>query len=506
MAVGLLVVMFAAAPSAAVTACNRCIDTGSEAGAELVVSSPNESRVGVTEAGMAQLLVDGTAATVLGQDKPICSFNNNATPETNDIFGEAVAAGEFNGDGFDDIAIGVPHEDLGSKADAGVVVVLLSNAATGELDSSMSLHQNTAGFPGVAEAGDRFGYSLSSQDFGADDGYDDLIIGVPYEDIGSISNAGLVHVVHGSATGPDAGNVETWHQDTAGVRGHAEAGDRFGYAVAGSDVGDESWGTLIVGVPYEDVGSITDAGIVQVIYSESAGLTADGDDLFHQDVSGMLGNAESGDRFGMTLAVGNFGSGYSDLAVGVPYEDRGSTQDAGIVHIINGDYNGLVVPGNSILKQGSGQIEGTGEADDHFGAAVAAVPDGSTDLLVVGAPGETLGGKSSAGVVHVRFAMAEDATGLVTIHQGKPGIKGKSETGDEFGYSIDYSDIDNDGTPDLVVGGPGEDSDAGQVWVFFGSGAGYSADDTTLRQGTAGFSGIRETGDRFGSVVLGSRR
>ncbi len=492
----------------AATACSRCIDTGSGEGADLVITSPGEDRGSTTDAGLAHLLVDGAVAITLGEGNPIGGGTTNGIPEEGDQFGYSVAAGDFNGDDWDDIAIGVPYEDVGGVIDAGAVIVLLSDDATGALDSSIVLTQGSPGFPGTLEKGDRFGFALSSEDFGANDGYDDLIIGVPYEDVGDVKNAGIVQIVKGGPNGPDSGEVETWHQDKPGVNGAVETGDRWGYTVAGSPVGDESWGTLIVGAPYEDVGSIKNAGIVQVLYSDNSGLHADNDAIFHQDTPGIGGTAEKGDRFGLELAVGAFGSGYFDLAVGVPHEDRGSLADAGIVHIINGDFDGLVTSGSEVLKQGSGQIGGSGEAGDLFGMALAAIPYPGTgdQLLAVGSPGEDIGGAASTGVVHIRFPMKEDSEGLVAIHQNKAGIKGTNNPGDEFGAALDFTDIDNDGIADLVVGGPGEDGDAGRVWVIYGSNSGFTTTDVTFEQGDGTFGGTHEPGDRFGEVVIGSRR
>ena len=53
---------------------------------------------------------------------------------------------------------------------------------------------------GIAEEFDRFGASLAAQDFNAD-GYDDLAIGVPGEDLGSITDSGAVQILYGSSSG-----------------------------------------------------------------------------------------------------------------------------------------------------------------------------------------------------------------------------------------------------------------------------------------------------------------
>ena len=66
------------------------------------------------------------------------------------------------------------------------------------------------------------------------DGFDDLAVGVPGENVGTVANAGAVNVIYGSATGLHAAGNQLWHQDRASVEGLAESGDRFGAALSAS--------------------------------------------------------------------------------------------------------------------------------------------------------------------------------------------------------------------------------------------------------------------------------
>jgi hypothetical protein len=92
-------------------------------------------------------------------------------------------------------------------------------------------HQDVSGVPGAVEAGDQFGASLSAWNFGRTPERD-LAIGVPFEDINNITDAGAVVVIYGSyADGLKSTSAQLWHQDVGGVAGAAGVGDRFGTAM-----------------------------------------------------------------------------------------------------------------------------------------------------------------------------------------------------------------------------------------------------------------------------------
>jgi hypothetical protein len=94
---------------------------------------------------------------------------------------------------------------------------------------SQLLHQNIAKLLEVAEAGDNFGATLAVGDFN-NDNFTDLAIGVPDEDIEDVVDAGLVHMVYGSASGLLATGNQLFHRNKPGLPGPAEADDRFGGA------------------------------------------------------------------------------------------------------------------------------------------------------------------------------------------------------------------------------------------------------------------------------------
>src|SRR6266536_2231716 len=115
-----------------------------------------------------------------------------------------------------------------------------------------------------------------------------------------------------------------------------------------ADFNNDGADDLAVGVPGESVGTIVEAGVVNVLYGSAGKLTGSGSQLFTQ-----VGSApEPGDGFGDALATGDFNhDGFADLAVGASLEDVFSTPDAGAVSVLYGSAGGLTRTGGQIFTQ-----------------------------------------------------------------------------------------------------------------------------------------------------------
>src|SRR5918995_1288864 len=229
---------------------------------------------------------------------------------------------DFNNDGAEDLAVGVPFEGVGSIESAGAVNVLYGSAGGLSGAGSQLFTQDTAGVPGAAEDFDFFGFALAAGDFD-NDGFADLAVGAPFESVGAIEAAGAVNVLYGSAGGLSGAGSQLFSQDTAGVPGTAEAFDIFGFALAAGDFDNDGFADLAAGAPGEGVGTIAGAGAVNVLYGSAGGLSGAGSQLFSQDTAGVPGAAEAFDFFGSALAA----SGPQD-ATASPTSPTGSASGA----------------------------------------------------------------------------------------------------------------------------------------------------------------------------------
>lgn len=153
------------------------------------------------------------------------------TAEPRDFFGEAVALGDLDGDGFADLAVGAPGESLGDLFWYGTVTLVYGAADGLDLARSLRVSQSTAGIPSAAEEDDLFGMTLASLRLGRTAAAD-LVIGVPGEDVGSIEDAGMVNVLYGAAGGLSGSGAQGWSQDSPGIRDAAETGDCLGSGIA----------------------------------------------------------------------------------------------------------------------------------------------------------------------------------------------------------------------------------------------------------------------------------
>ena len=397
-------------------------------------------------------------------------------PNPLEMFGRSLAAGDFNGDGIDDLAIGVTRNAVVfSGQRAGAVEIRYGLPAGIELGAAHLLEQGANGLPGVGVQEDRFGEALAVGDFNGD-GYDDLAVGAPGD---GVDNRGAVTVLHGAPGGLLPYDGYWIWQGYEGIPDTSEVGDEFGAALTSGDWNGDGRDDLAIGVPGED-----DVGAVLALFGSDFGLLLNNRVWWGQVDTGGMG--ESGDRFGQALAAGDFdGDGFDDLVIGTPYEDLvegGPLVDAGEVTLLYGSGAGAPnwfnVVRTSHFQQGSLFLGGGyDEAGDRFGWAFAAGDfdhDGHDDLAV-GHPGEVF---SQSGEGAVTVLMGTAGTGIwsaVDLFATEAGqIPGGTEVEQNLGWSLATGDFDGDGHADLAIGVPyrnvsGVGANVGRENVLYGA-------------------------------------
>ena len=450
--------------------------------------------------------------------------------EDNDEHGTSLAIGDFNGDGYPDLAAGAPLDDLdGNSVNNGgrlTVVYGTDNGLTGDIEWFTQ-----ADFPGSNEAGDKTAQTLAAGDFNGD-GYDDLAVGVPEEDLSGCggTDAGSIILVYGSSNGLQGSGSTSMNQEDAG--GSCEANDKFGSTLAVGDFDNDGYDDLAVGSNGEEIDGANNAGAVRVLYGSSSGITSTSgnDNLNQQSIAGtsfMADENEANDEFGFALAAGDFNAdGYDDLAIGVPFEDvncdsSGSgtdhnddeKNDSGKVVIAYGSAGGITGVGAQDLD--SRDLSGNNcENDDRIGHALAAGDfngDGDDDLAI-GAPGEDLGSSNDAGNVIYMFGGPSGLSGDSLTNLNQDAGSGGTETNDHLGWVLAAGDVDLDGYDDLAIAVPDEDWDGasnnGVVYLLFGQPSGLSWSNSTHLGGDTYDRVIHdgsENDDKFGLALAISR-
>ena len=200
-------------------------DFDEPAGDDVVAGAPGETVNGRAAAGAVSVF--NGPPTGLASERLLFQGSSGipGAAETGDAFGAAVAPTDTNGIGQWDLAVGVPGEDIGPDAEAGVVN-LLAGSVTGPSGGSLVQQSNPEDF-------DSFGQAIAGGFFLHDfdlNGFFDLAVGAPLEGVGSLQSAGAVTVFYASGGGVLSA-AEAFTQDSPGLGGTAEAFDFLGAAL-----------------------------------------------------------------------------------------------------------------------------------------------------------------------------------------------------------------------------------------------------------------------------------
>lgn len=463
------------------------------------------------------------------------------------IFPRSMAAGDINGDGLADLAMGASYTDAFGgvpSGPGGVYVIYGSNA--------LMRRRDLASQADVIIAGRRKaeGYSLAMGDINGD-GLADLAIGAPFAD-GFVTfrknKEGLIYVFLGRKD--LVGNLDI-NRDADIIISGAEVLDYAGAALVTGDLDGDGMEELIIGVPVSSVTldwSRRSSGTLYVLKGRKS--FSPRIDL-KESVDTIIYGAEGGQKAGTTMAVGDFnGDGRDDLLIGAPLaspEVGGETRSgAGMAYLL---YGQVQLPRDMDLKKDANvRFLGT-ERDDGAGFTVAMgdINGDGVDDVVIGAPtarhlnvvrrdvlDDLLGttDRDPMGQAFFRRGASGGAEGETYVVFGGEDISGDIDlkrrahitlygdryeedfsgdvnligVGEDSGSAVATGDINGDGIDDVMIGAPFGSAQVtatervGRVYAFYGA-KGLAGTFGLARHSDFVLYGHR-TGDRTGASII----
>ena len=451
----------------------------------------------------------GASYVVFGQASGLASSVNLSTLDGVSGFklsgvafersGRAVsAAGDVNGDGFDDVIVGAYRSFVnGGVSGASYVVFGSSSGFASNLE--LSALDGVDGFRlDGAAAGDYAGTSVGGAGDVNGDGFDDLIVGARFADPNNVSGSGASYVVFGKSSG-FASTVNLSTLDGAngfrldGVAAYDESGNAVG---AAGDVNGDGFDDLIVGARSADPNG-ADSGASYVVFGRASGFassillsTLDGTSGFK--LSGVAADDRSG--YSVSGAGDVNGDGFDDLIVGARNADPNGISKSGASYVVfGGDFTGAVTflgtsGADSLVGTSAAETFVSGQGNDTItgggGADVVRAAEGD-DLIRVsstafadidgGSGNDTLRYLGGGFTIDLTVLANNKISGIETIHLAGTGNKTLTLA---MGDLLDLSDTTNQLTVD---GNAGDTVNLDGSWADGGVAGAYH----TYTQGAA---------------------
>ncbi|HEY1741490.1 MAG TPA: hypothetical protein VGI86_22440, partial [Acidimicrobiia bacterium] len=239
--------------------------------ADLVAEVPNDNVGTAQGAGSIWVMYGGAHGANTSNRHTLItesSVGHGATSNDADNFGWVTAWGDFNHDGYDDLAVGAPGTTVDTQSSAGEVVVLYGSAHGLGSTNAQVFTEATSGLGATPGLNDYFGLGLAAGDFNHD-GYTDLAVDAGGVGVGGVTRSGRVYELFGTRGGlSHASPLLPRHFDesTPGIHGGLVQNDDWGRTLAAGDFNGDGYTDLAVGAPKKAVGSQGGAGVIDVLY------------------------------------------------------------------------------------------------------------------------------------------------------------------------------------------------------------------------------------------------
>lgn len=442
-------------------------------------------------------------------------FGSSETGQGQGVFGTALATGDFDGDGWDDLVIGEPGDSATGTSrtlGAGVVWVLPGSRSGLDIRTAVRVSRGMAGVAGDVTAREQFGDQLAVGDLNHD-GRDDLAVAAPGTRVGSTARAGAVVLLYGSRSGISGSGSQVVSRSTAGVPGGPRTDEGFGDRLAIGRVTGDAYADLVIAVPLSATGSGSRDGAVVLVPGGPRG------------VSGAAASAVTGDAvsyaldeigwyptaymLGSAIATADLDGDGRDEVVAASPQGRFLRRMGGFVVALKANGSRLVTEGSRAVSQASPGMPGVDDQYGRFGAslAVADLDRDGRDDLAIGAPMRDVGGAKDAGAVFVVRGSTSglSSRGVKMYTQDVAGVPGVASRDAEFGHSVAFLDLDGSGRADLVVGTPWDRVNgtwSGSV-ITLRNVWGVLKPDQRWNSTAAGIRGLTSDLDHFGWEIAG---